>query len=662
MSLVSVDMEFNELQMSAILGNNGEGKSSIFAALDFALFNYRKGESYKDYVRIGSEKAVVHLEADFKGKPIIYDLEVYSATIGSHKTSPVSRVVKYDDKVYYNSEYSQFLDTYNLNEMENLMFMHQGNNELIYSRPKERANILKKMFDLQFPDIVDVLERRKESEQRLSIEYNTRVDELNKKSFDILPLLRGVSEDGILEMEERVKEIDDTLNKMGIANEEEITRCNSEISKTQKSIKDAQANMESSKINLERVEGLLKIANKDLENLDEEYLKSEIDRLNKEIEVHDVQYKLDKETNNTLTKELSEIRYELKDLNNHYKASKEGVCKSCGQPIEESHVKRLEASIKDAETREAKKVAEIKELNFDEADAVGKKLQKDLKFNESELGRKDSLLATKTTHENRIAEIKSMMAERETALAEFKSKLDILFEKKKDLEEAVRLVEKRNALLDEKKKVQESIKENRDRNARNKERALTNQRTEESRKERDAQVRELMDKCNDVVISQSRTKTELEIFSNGFPTHLVVKCCQRIEDFINDIVQKVFPYCSVALQPERSGVNFVYTAESSSEEWLPVSMASGAQGTILTLAYFIALARFSGVTSIFLDEIDASCSDENSEIIYDFIAELDCFQQIFFISHKQRAHDIVKSKNENLVTYRVMQGSVIEES
>ena len=648
--------------MSAIMGNNGEGKSSIFTALDFALFNYRKGESYKDYVRIGSEKAIVHLEADFKGKPIVYDLEVYSGTIGSHKASPVSRVVKYDGKAYYNSEYSQFLDTYNLNEVESLMFMHQGNNQLILSRPKERAGILKRIFDFQFPDVVEYLERQKESEQRLSIEYNTRVDELNKKSFDNLPLLRGVSEEGIQQMEERVKEIDDTLNKMGIANEEEITRCNSEISKTQKSIKDAQANMETDKITLERVEGLLKIANKDLENLDEEHLRSEVERLTKEIEDHNARYRVDNGLYNFYEEQLSEIRYELKDLDNHYKASKEGVCKSCGQPIEESHVKKLEESIGNARKRELETILKIDKLDFDKEDTIGKKLQKDLKFNENELNRRDSLLATKATHENRIAEIKNMMVERENALVEFESKLSILLEKKKDLEEAVRLVEKRNALLDEKKKVQESIRENRDKIARNKERVLTNQRTEEAKKERDSQVRELMDKCNDVVISQSRTKTELEIFTNGFPTFLVVKCCQKIEDYINEIVQRVFPYCRVALQPERSGVNFVYTAESSSEEWLPVSMASGAQGMVLTLAYFVALARFSGVTSIFLDEIDASCSDENSEIIYDFIAELDCFQQIFFISHKQKAHDIVKSKNESLVTYRVMQGSVIEES
>ena len=98
MSLTSVDMDFNDVQMSAITGNNGEGKSAIVTSMAFTLFNYRKGESYKDYVKIGTEKAVIHLDAYFKGKPIVYDVEIYSGTLGSHKTSPVSRAVVYDGK------------------------------------------------------------------------------------------------------------------------------------------------------------------------------------------------------------------------------------------------------------------------------------------------------------------------------------------------------------------------------------------------------------------------------------------------------------------------------------------------------------------------------------------------------------------------------------
>ena len=664
MSLTSVDMDFNDVQMSAITGNNGEGKSAIVTSMAFTLFNYRKGESYKDYVKIGTEKAVIHLDAYFKGKPIVYDVEIYSGTLGSHKTSPVSRAVVYDGKTYYNSEYNQFLETHNITETDALMFMYQGSNDLIKCRPKERANMLKKMFDTQFPDIIEKLNTQKDNEQRLTIEYDTRIDELNKKSFEMLPALRGVPEEGIIEMENRVKEIDETLNKMGIANEDEISKCESDIASLQRTLNTLKSNMANDKASLDKMSTQLKDIIAKIGSMDSNLINSEISRINREIEAHDIQYQKDKESYLKLTGDLNLIKFRLKEMREHYDVSKTGVCHSCGQPIEESYVRSLEESISRIEIEEKNKSKELTELGFDSRDSKGKKLKEELNFNERKLTELENLISSESVYREKIDTTLKLIEERESTLKELESKMDILQEKRKELEEAVRLVEKRKALNDEKSQIQTQIKENRERSARNIERALANRKTAEAMEERDEQVRKLMEKNNGIIMSMNKTKQELNIFSNEFPTFIVIKCCERIEDFINEIVQKVFPYCRVSLQPERSGVNFVYTAESSSdstEEWLPVSMASGAQGTILTLAYFLALAKFSGVSSVFLDEIDASCSPENSEIIYNFIAELDCFPQIFFISHRPEAHEVVKSKNESLITYRVMQGSVMEE-
>ena len=662
MSLSSVDIDFNEQQISAITGQNGQGKSAIIDAISFAITNHRKGESFKNYVKTGTEKLVVHLEALFKNKPIIYHLEVFNENTKGHALTPVSRVVTYDGKSYFNSEYSQFLTTYKLDKLEELMFLYQNSNNLVSCRPKERANLLKEIFGYEFPDCVKSLNDTLETERLSLNEQQVRIDEMNKQIFTLQPLMRSTPEEGIAVMEERVKEIDNDLMKIGEVNEDEIIKCDSSISQLQRTINSSKTSITSTKGNLSRAKDQLDDLNKYIKQTDVEFIKKEIDRLNTEIEAHTLDYQKKTETHNTLNKELSVLQFQLKEYNSQLEISRTGKCHACGQPIEESHVHKLENKVKDTEDKIEAKKKEISDLGFDSRDTKGKKLKDELKHNNDRLKDYEGWSKTKTDLENRIKDLKDIVEGMETSLTELESKMDILQKQRQQLADAERLVETKNSLTKEKNEVKQRIQTAREQNARNAERVLNNQKIEAQKLERDAKVRELMDKSNNLSLLVNRRKQEIDIFESRFPNYMVIQACTHLEQMINEMVQKVFPYCQVLLKPDKGGVNFVYTTESSSEEWISVSMASGAQRTVLGLAYFIALARLSNIDCIFLDEIDASCSPENCEIIYNFIAELDYFPQVFFISHRPEAHQVVKNKNENLVTYQVMQGTVFEES
>ena len=654
-------MEFNDSQISAITGQNGQGKSAIIDAISFAITNHRKGESFKNYVRMGAEKLYIHLEAIFKGKPIIYDIELYNENLKGHAQSPVSRTVQYDGKTYYNKEYAQFMIDHKIDKMESLMFLYQGSNSLIECRPKERATLLKQLFGFEFDDIIKQLNDILENDRMSSLEYKTRIDELNQRTFNLLPLMRSTPEEGILVMEERLKEIDNDLNKIGQVNEDEITKCDNSITQLQRALNSSKTNITNTKSNLLRIETQLKDISNYIESTNGDFIKKEIDRLNTEIEAHNLEQQKNAEINNTLNKELSILQYKLKELNQQYEISKTGVCHACGQPIEESHVLMLENSIKETETKIEGKKQEISNLGFDPGDSKGKKLKNELKYNTEKLHEFESWIKSKGEFENRIKELKELIEGMETSYKELESKMELLQKQKKELSEAERLVETKNSLNKEKVEVKQRIQNAREQNARNIERNLNNQKIEAEKLERDQKVRDMLDKFDKVSKNMSRLKQGVDFFEKTFPNYLIVRACNNLEDMINEMVQKVFPYCQVLLRPDKSGVNFVYTAESSSEEWIPVSMASGAQRTVLGLAYFIALAKLSDISCIFLDEIDAACSVENSEIIYNFIAELD-FPQLFFISHRPEAHKVVKNKNENLITYQVTQGTVFEES
>lgn len=112
----------------------------------------------------------------------------------------------------------------------------------------------------------------------------------------------------------------------------------------------------------------------------------------------------------------------------------------------------------------------------------------------------------------------------------------------------------------------------------------------------------------------------------------------------------------VTLKPNRGGVEFYYTVDYTTNRWLSVKMASGAQAAILSLAWRVAIAKLYGVTTILLDEIDADCTDENSKLLYEFVASLDMFHQIILISHRKEALRAVAALADNVTCYWVTSG------
>ena len=48
-------VDFPENSIISITGENGQGKSSLIYAIAFALTGYRRGDSYRDYVKVGAD-------------------------------------------------------------------------------------------------------------------------------------------------------------------------------------------------------------------------------------------------------------------------------------------------------------------------------------------------------------------------------------------------------------------------------------------------------------------------------------------------------------------------------------------------------------------------------------------------------------------------------
>lgn len=653
MSIDCADFTFSDNQITQITGDNGSGKSSLFYAIAYTIFGYRIGEAINGYVKLGTECAMIHLEVSFNDYPLIYDIELSG---NKSKSNLNTRKVTYKGKTYLNSDYPQFLQTYGLEDLESLMFMFQESKSIIDARPSERANMLRKLFKFEFPEIVSTLKEQQENTKIKTAEHKALIEDLKSRQFTKLQLMREVIPSSLEQWEGRISEIQEVLDQIGDINENEISNCEESIRETQKLCSSLETTINNDKLSLDKLIYQVNSVEETLKSINKEEVQNNIEECTEKIKQHEEEYSKQQEKDIHLNEELKVLQYKEKEIKNQLAISKTGVCHACGQPIGESHITMLNGKLNDLNDELNVKKQEIEDLKFDKADKLGKTLKSTLAYNEELLKRFNCESKVKETLTTRIKDLTSLIEERQNTLTEYHKKLDLLVDKKKNLTDIVRLLTEKNELIKEKEDLKEKLQTARDNHIKNVERKNTNLKIEQEEKERDDKLVKLNEDLNSASISLARIKQELEIFESKFPNYIVLQACKQLEDTINDIVQRVFPYCMVSLKLSKGGVNFYYTPEGGDGEWISAAMASGAQKKILGLAYFIALARLNNISCVFLDEIDAAMTDANASVVYDFIASLNYFPQMFFISHREVTHEAVRAKNEELVTYTIDKG------
>ena len=538
--------------------------------------------------------------------------------------------------------------------------MFQGYHDIIDLKPSERASLLKKLFKFEFPDIVDGLKKNQEQFKMESLEQNAKIEELKSRVFTHTPLLREMPQEGINNLEEKLNNVTKVLEGIGNIDEDSLIKCNSDIASTEKELISIKDKIESDKRTLGSLQRSLETTEEFIQSNSKSVLCKELATKESELETHRTEYKDLKEKDKELNERLKITSYKVKELEGHYNISKTGVCHSCGQPIDKEYLSNLEKELNTAKGEMNSLKDSIKELNFDKSDIIGKGLEKDIEEIKSTIRKVESYESSLESMKERSSDLTNLIEEREKALTLTQEKMETLKSKKMELDSLKEVIKERDSLIYERDSIKEKLQTAKDNKIKNIERKSTNERIDREIVERDSRVKELTERTNTLSVSLNKIKQEIDIFETKFPNFIVLQACQKLEDIINSIVQRVFPYCRVSLKLSKGGINFFYTSESSEDEWIPVSMASGAQRRTLSLAYFIALAKLSNISCIFLDEMDASMSPENAGIIYDFIGSLEYFDQVFFISHRKEAHEAVKARNDKLITYLVENGNYSE--
>lgn len=667
-SIESLHLAFDKQQMTSIRGENGSGKSTLFHAIAFLLFNYKKGDSYRSYVRLGADEAHLEMRALLDDDTLHYDVTIKAE---GRSGTPVVRRVTYRDTVYGTSDYSKFIKENNLDHLEEIMFLFQDSTSIIEARPSERAAMLRKLFNLDFSSYANTLRDEQEENKVSAVEYSAILKDLQNRTYERQPLTRETPAALIATWEQRITELDKEISNLSSFDTQALSECRRSIAEYQRLLSSEKSKLQMKTSEVSRRQASLDTYNRSYaELLGETDRSSYINTINQQLkELTQQLEELEAEKlrhSNVLAdtdKQLSILGYSIDENKKHLASSSSGVCHACGQSIDSNHLIKLQ---KEKDELQAK-FDTVKLQKTTEEDTI-RTLQQAIEENEIKSKKlADSLSQVENLRlfiESTVAQLTSLQELIETlqrSIDEYTSKLEQLNETRHTLEVLEQAQEKLRDLRNEKQDLESKIRNANTTIISNTERKKFNESVTKREKEDTARSRDISDKLNNIQLDMSVNKTCIDIFENKLPNYIILRVCRDLENFINDVVQKAFPYITVELRADRSGVNFFYKTDTS-DEVISISMASGAQKRIVTLAYQIALATLFNTGSIFLDEIDASMSSVSATIVYDFIASLTTFNQVFFISHRQESFAAVQDINPSVVCYSVDAGVYEKES
>lgn len=642
--------------------------SSIFEAIALCWTERRRGDSYKDFIKHGTDSAEIHLVASIHGEPIQFDVEIRD----KKGATPFQRTITYKKEKYVNSECTTLLTSFDIDYLQHIMFSMQGENNITDLKPSERTKLLKRIFNFEFESQLSQLDKLVEQEEQNSLVLKTRVDVLSHMKFEYEQAEQTLTLDKRSEIENRITEIDEIIRV-----QEQNQLLQSETSHRLESLRAQGQAASARKHSIEKdisdlnssYTRLLGDKNRHSQALltlpDSVKLEEEIKEKTAAIE----SFKILVEQNRLLIQEkennLGSRQSRILELRNHIVAHKQGICPQCGQDTHPETVPELETSLESVEQlyeellsqkmmlETAEKGAE---RNISTYQAAIPNLREKIKSSADMKIQFESIFKTieeSTQQTNGTIEIrKSTLLEVENQIKELEQQIEEISPK------LVRMIPT-TSLLSEKSGLANQVQRHLAVIARNE---VIERKNIEMKQKEEGNKQLLIDlnrQQNDLLLSTNNYKDAKRILEVDLPNYIIVKACSKLEKHINHFISEVKEGMVVRLFQARSGVEFFYSPVgevANSEDWASTKMASGFERELLSAAWRVALARAYNLHALMLDEVDSAANTFSSEKMFREIANLTGFEQLFIVSHKPEVVDILLQENERVTAYFVQDG------
>ncbi len=670
MNVAECDLAFKE-GINVIGGSNGMGKSTLFAAQAFCLVGSKRGDSWKDFIKIGSASMSIDMELyKFKNdSPMLFHIE------GSSSSSSMVREIRYKDEYARNVECDAFLTKYfDLDMMENILFHLQDSSSITNITPSKRREILKKIFNSDFSDVVDKIKEDITTLKDKNKDIESKLEIMDSLKFE-LSELEPVPDVDMVATEKEANSLQDDvkiLNDMITTKKTIASQLQSSKSDLEKRSADLLKKETTLKAEIERIQG---------EDLHTSLNGYRIQSLNEKKAIELLQVDLDKELANfeqtsKPIKEMKENQNTLYTLGVTQKAILNGLqkqlsvfdtsstCPTCGQSCSSEHKGTIEKQVQEKEVE-----INITRENYAQVTSLiteNEKLEKDIKTN-IDIYRKS--ITEKETNvkilETKIENTKNQITEREKSIVTNTEWLEKTIKEKEEVNSKLSEIQSSDdgtkmqseilVLLDNIKVKESKVQELKTLMKSvetvillNKEKTRVNE--EVSRQEKLALVKKTEARliANENKVEISELDYVRAVFDSELPNHIMNKACLFLQNGINDFMASTHDNFQVQLTQNAKGIEFFYKARNE-PEWLKAKMASGFESSLLTLAFKFTVALAYDSKFIIFDEPDKAADENSSLKLIQTITNVEGFNQIFITTHRPQALNYLQENGANIL-------------
>lgn len=657
--------------VSLFVGDNGSGKTSVVDAIGLCLFEYKRSDTYADYIKSGKDNACIYFECEISNEPITFNI-----TINKTGSTALEREVNFQGKVYHNSEVSTLLESLNLKYFSDIFCSMQNGKDITRLSPTERVAYIQKLlafsFGPQTKTIDDTIKQLTETITELSTtnaalsqtiqnlekqikplnnldNLYSNIDEIKTKASQLQSYI--VSKTAALRSNAAVAIVKDKINAEIVALTNELTSKNTKAAeiklanesrtKTVNKISEARAIISEYEVKINNIETKLT-------SLDTQYAVQETTVQNKSAEYYAAEAQLNVCKNNF-------------DKVNHDK------CPYCGQDISADNKAHYKQELDNAEETTFKlqkdlslEKDKLNTLSNDRATLLREKMSLAASFDaqnnqlrnyETELVCIDNELTQLKPLLENINSIGQLIKEKQDLLKLENEKLleidnDEWNNSQKQLSEYNQIITNYQRIVDENTHIQaanETLQKNIDL----------------QHKTLDENIEKYTLLSDDLAVY----KEAKQIFEKKLPQFIIIKTCKKIQNKLNELVQTIFPNLYIRLFYSKKGIEFFYSTsgvideEADKDSMLPIKQASGFEKAILSICFKSVLCEAYDIPFVILDEVDAAASEENSRRFFDIVINGGLFQQSIIISHKIDIQDTIKGMSDSISSYMVAEGN-----